>query len=180
MKPNTVGRVGGSIPQTGPLTSETTQARGLTSGTIMLTLDGELPVEFLTAGDRVVTRDTGVSVVKSIRAVVVTCAAVRLAAGSLGHTRPDRDVILPADQPLLIRDWRAQALFGTKQAMVPASRLVDGEFITDIGNMKLTLYQIEFDAPHIVYADGLELQSTQPIAMTRSRTPPHQMATPAK
>lgn len=164
MKPNTVGRVGGYDPQAGQLNPEVPMAQGIASGSIIMTLDGEMPVEFLNEGDRVVTRDTGMSVVRSVRSFHITCNAVRLAAGSLGHTRPDRDVILAADQQVLIRDWRAQAMFGGKRAMVPARRLVDDEFVTDLGEVEMTLYQIEFDAPHVIYVDGLELHSTQPAA----------------
>lgn len=149
-------------PKTRHVTPDAPNAYGLASGTILLTLDGELPVEFLTIGDRVITRDTGMAVVKSVRPVRVICRAVRLAAGSLGHTRPDRDVILPADQQVLIRDWRAHALFGVQQAMVAAQQLIDGEYITDLGETRMTLYRIEFDAPHVIYADGLEVRSTQP------------------
>ncbi|MEP2028692.1 MAG: Hint domain-containing protein [Paracoccaceae bacterium] len=137
-------------------------ARGLAPDAIIRTTDGELPIQYLSAGDRVITRDTGTSIVKSIRSAKVTCRAIALAAGSLGHTRPDRDVILPADQQILIRDWRAQALFGGKQAMVPISRLIDGEYVSDMGEIEMILFQIEFDAPHVIYADGLEVYSTQP------------------
>jgi hypothetical protein len=137
--------------------------QGFAPDAIILTTDGELPIQYLTAGDRVITRDTGISIVKSVRSAKVTFRAVALTAGSLGHTRPDRDVVLPADQQILIRDWRAQALFGGKQAMVPVSRLIDGEYVSDLGEVEMTLFQIEFDAPHVIYADGLEVYSTLPV-----------------
>ena len=35
--------------------------------TKVMTLDGEMPVEFLTEGDRVTTRDTGMAVLKAVR-----------------------------------------------------------------------------------------------------------------
>jgi hypothetical protein len=68
-------------------------------------------------------------------------------------------VILPAGQPILVRDWRAQALFGTDQAMVPAARLVDGAFVTHAGAAEVDLWQLDFDSPHILYLDGLEVAS---------------------
>jgi hypothetical protein len=166
MKPKTVGRVGGHDPQTGQLNPDLTATQGIASGSIVMTLDGEMPVEFLNSGDRIVTRDTGMSVIRSVRSFQTTCRAVRLRAGSLGHTRPDRDVVLSADQHVLIRDWRAEALFGGKRAMVPASRLIDGEFVTDLGEIDMLLYQIEFDSPHVIYVDGLELYSTQPAVLS--------------
>ncbi|MDU8914182.1 Hint domain-containing protein [Aestuariicoccus sp. MJ-SS9] len=127
------------------------------AGTVVLTLDGALPVEFITEGDRVITRDSGVAPVRRILRARRRVAAVAIRAGSLGNTRPDRDAILPAGQEILIRDWRAGALFGASQALVPIAQLVDGEFVRDIGETTLDTVTLAFDAPHIVYADGLEL-----------------------
>ncbi len=135
------------------------QRVGILPGAVVLTLDGETSVEALRAGARVITRDQGAVVLRGISRQSVETYAVRILAGSLGHTRPERDVILPAEQPLLIRDWRAEALFGASQAMMPARRLIDGEFVTDLGERSLTLYRLEFDTPHVIYADGLELGS---------------------
>lgn len=164
MEPRMVRRADDTVQMRGE-TANVAVAQGLAPEAIILTTDGELPIQYLSAGDRVITRDTGTSIVKSIRFAKVTCRAIALAAGSLGHTRPDRDVVLPAGQQILIRDWRAQALFGGKQAMVPVSRLIDGEYVSDLGEIEMTLYQIEFDAPHVIYADGLEVYSTLPASV---------------
>ena len=67
------------------------------------------------------------------------------------------DVVLPEGQQILVRDWRAKALFGLREALAPAASLVDGEFITSEGLMTMVLYELQFDAPHVVYVDGLEL-----------------------
>ena len=152
MKPKTVGRNSGRTAATSP-----GESAGLLADSIILTLDGERHVHDIGPGQRVVTRDSGTATVKSVRRHVILTDAVRIMAGSLGDTRPDRDLILPAGQPVLVRDWRAQALFGAAQAMVPAIRLVDGEFITHLGPRPMTLCEIEFDRPHVLYVDGLEV-----------------------
>lgn len=153
MKPFPKGRAGAqsSLPHA--------DLQGMTSGARVLTLDGEMPVEFLAPGDRVVTRDTGTATVRAVRRRQVTGDAVGIMAGSLGHTRPDRDVLLPGGQPLFIRDWRAMALAGTSQALIPAARLVDGEFITLHRAVTMTLHDITFDHLHVIYVDGLEQAS---------------------
>lgn len=153
MEPKTVRRCGGNAMR------QHAEISGLIAGSIIVTLDGEMPVEFLMPGDRVVTRDTGMAIIRAVRRRHVTGDAVGIMAGSLGHTRPERDVLIPADQPMLIRDWRAQAMFGTHQAMIPAARLVDGEFVTLHHNVAMTVYDIEFDRDHVLYVDGLELAS---------------------
>ena len=159
MEPKTVGGTGGQIPSKAKV-----QASGFAAGAIIMTLDGEKPVEDLRAGDRIITRDTGMAILKDVSQRTVRTHAVRIQAGSLGHTRPVRDVLLPAGQSILIRDWRAEAMFNAKRAMVQAIQLIDGEFITDEGEAQLTLFTLEFDAPHVLYVDGLELASSEDTA----------------
>lgn len=154
MEPNTVGREG----VIARLAREF-EFTGLTAGSQIMTLEGEMPVEFLSAGDRIITRDTGMATVKAVRAKTITCDVVAIMAGSLGHTRPERDVTVPADQRVLIRDWRAEALTGQKQALIPARQLVDGEFVRMEKDAELTVYEIELDRAHVIYVDGLEVIS---------------------
>ena len=154
MEPKTVGGKGGVIPS-----QAYRQASGFSAGAIIMTLDGEKRIEEVRPGDRVITRDTGMAILKEVTQHRMRTRTVRIQAGSLGHTRPERDVTVPAGQPILIRDWRAEAMFGAKRAMVTADRLIDGEFITDLGMQETTLYQIFCDGPHILYCDGLELST---------------------
>ncbi|QFT59479.1 hypothetical protein FIU94_11650 [Sulfitobacter sp. THAF37] len=157
MKPNTVGRVGDNDRHAGQYSPYAVLDTGLVQGAMLLTLDGEIPVEFLSVGDKIITRDTGISKVMHIQRSTRAVHQIGLSAGSLGHTRPERDAILAGDQMVLIRDWRARALFNSERALVAARTLVDNEFITDLGTTETTLFQIFCDGPHILYADGLEL-----------------------
>ena len=86
-----------------------------------------------------------------------TGPAVRIGASALGHDRPEQDLTLPCDTLVLLRDWRAQAIYGQDQALVPVERLVDGEFVVPENVIGLRLYELLFDAPQIVYAEGVEL-----------------------
>ncbi|MGJ8626622.1 MAG: Hint domain-containing protein [Sulfitobacter sp.] len=157
MKPNTVGRVGGQDPHTGQYSPYTVLDTGLVQGAMLLTLDGEIPIEFLSVGDKLITRDSGTSKITHIQRSTRPVHSIAFAAGSLGDTRPERDAILAGDQMVLIRDWRARAMFNSERALVSARTLVDGEFITDLGMQNTTLFQVFCDGPHIMYADGLEL-----------------------
>ncbi len=136
--------------------------RGFPAGSSFLTQSGEFSIEFLTQGDKAITRDFGLSTITSIEHFTVTGPAVHLRGGILGHSRPEKDLILPADQLILLRDWRATALFGCKEVMLPVRRLVDGEFITLRQSEKLSLFQIKLAAGNIVYADGLEIGLNDP------------------
>ncbi len=134
-----------------------THDHGLVSGTIVLTLDGEKRIEDICPGDRIITRNSGMVRLGEISRLSRLVSVVSIAAGSLGDTRPEQDLVLPAAQPVLIRDWRAKAMFGQTQALVQARALVDGEFIRDLGRREVVLHQMHFDGPQIIYAGGLEL-----------------------
>lgn len=157
-------------PTASPTSGQDAQHRarpaGIVAGTKVLTLDGELPVEFLSPGDRVITRDSGMAVLRDIRVRRTRCAAVSIAAGTLGHTRPDEDMILPADQKILVRDWRAEALFGAKQALVPAARLADGQYVRELGAVEMVLHELVFDSAHVIYAGGMELDAPAVVTET--------------
>ncbi|WP_235905811.1 Hint domain-containing protein [Pseudooceanicola pacificus] len=156
MKPNTATRAAADV--------KGAKIQGIAAGTKVLTLDGELPVEFLNAGDRVITRDSGMAVLRDIRVRTVKVAAVAIAASSLGHDRPEADMVLPAGQQVLVRDWRAQALFGQQQAMVPVSRLADGQFVRHIGEVEMRVFELRFDRDHVIYAGGMELAAPAPAS----------------
>jgi hypothetical protein len=130
---------------------------GITGGTLVLTLDGELPVQFLAPGDRVITR-SGARVLKNIQVNVLREAAmIRVCASALGHERPEEDLFVTPRQQILVRDWRAKALFGLDSAMVEAQRLVDGIYIRRETVAEVRLFTLTFERNEIVYAGSLEL-----------------------
>lgn len=156
-----------ATPQLIPASAE--GKSGLVTGTMVLTAEGEVPVEFLSPGDRIITRDAGLATLSRLGRRRLVARAVRIAAGSLGDTRPEADLIVPSGQRVLIRDWRAPAMFGRERAMARAGELIDGEFITDLGLQKMLLHQLCFDTPHVFYGGGLELScNTQVVSRLRS------------
>ena len=136
-----------------------TAETGLLGDSMIMTLDGERPISSLKSGDRIITRDRGASILRDLRKRPLRARSVRIKARSLGHNRPERDTTLPLGQPVLVRDWRAKAVFGAEQALVPAERLADGEFVTIEKTSKMTVYDLVFDEPHVLYLDGLEVAS---------------------
>jgi hypothetical protein len=154
MKPKTVRRV---KSEQDSQTRAYSMHAGIVAGSTIFTAQGEIPVEYLSPGDKVVTRDSGMVTLVDTTTHRISAPAVAIKAGSLGHTRPDHNVIIPAAQQILVRDWRAQSMFGKAQAIVQAGQLIDGEFITDLGTRDLFLVQLTFDKHHVIYADGLEI-----------------------
>ncbi|MGB7319646.1 MAG: Hint domain-containing protein [Planktotalea sp.] len=134
-----------------------TRQSGLCADTIILTMDGELRACDVAPGDRIITRDAGMAVLRGVRRKRVMCEGVQIKAGSLGHTRPPADMLLPCGTQILIRDWRAKALYASAQKLVPAVDLLDGEFVTLVPEQELEIVEFIFDTPHVIYAGGLEI-----------------------
>lgn len=138
-------------------TTGTQIAAGIALGTKVMTMEGEMPVEYLGVGDRVLTRG-GARKIRAITVMVADHSEVAIIArNTLGQDRPSEEVILPAAQPVLIRDWRAKALFDKETAMVAVGRLADGAYIRRETVSGLRFFALGFDGDEVVYADGLEL-----------------------
>lgn len=130
---------------------------GLLSGTLVRTMDGLLPVEFLAPGDRIICRDGARRLLQITASQHDQITLVRVRASTIGHDRPDQDILLAPDQPILIRDWRAKALYGQEAAAIPAYRLADGEFILTETRKNICLFTLQFAEEEVIYAEGLEL-----------------------
>ncbi len=134
---------------------------GIAAGTGIRTLDGILPIEFLEPGDRIVTR------AGARRLLAVSAqehrgqSLIRIRASTLGHDRPERDLLIAEGQHVFVRDWRAMALYGCQTAAIPAARLTDNEFILREGprsaHAPTHLYTLHFDEDQVIWAEGLEL-----------------------
>jgi hypothetical protein len=131
--------------------------QGLVIGTKVLTMEGELPVEYLSAGDRVITRNGARALVEITRSWAQNLDVVRISEGVLGHDRPEADLLVAPTQAILIRDWRARAFAGSASAMIPAARLVDGEYIRHEVLPEARLFTLHFEEPEVIYAGSLEL-----------------------
>ncbi|UWQ20828.1 Hint domain-containing protein [Jannaschia sp. W003] len=140
----------------------------LLGGTRILAAAGECSVEALRPGDRVVTRCRGMAVVRAVHRVRLApgAAVVRIPAGALGRGRPERDVDLLPSQPVVLRDWRARALFGTAEARVAAARLVDGRVIRLAPGDGAAAFAVVLDVGLVLMGEGLELVSAAPDAVS--------------
>jgi hypothetical protein len=135
---------------------------GIGPGTSVLTADGMIPVEFLSPGDRVVTR-AGMRTLRRLSFRLHNGPVVCIRAGTLGYDRPDRDLTVAEGQPVRIADWRAQALWGKREAIVPIARLIDGTHVARADVADLRLFTLHFDRPEVFHADGVECLSGVPV-----------------
>lgn len=142
-----------------------------TPGSMILTEAGEVPVEKLAVGDRVLTRDNGFQDVRwlarrdlspdDLRANA-RFGPVRIAKGALGGGLPERDLIVSPQHRMLIAGARAELLFGDREVLVAAAHLVGLPGITRIQSGGISYIHFLFDQHEIVRADGAWSESFQP------------------
>lgn len=143
---------------------EVTQVPCFAAGTLIETAAGTVPVEALRPGMRVHTRDDGAVPIRWIGWRRVACQGahrpVRISAGTLGAIR---DLLLSPQHRVLIRDGRAELLFGEAEVLVKARDLIDGRAIRRDDRLRaITYFHLLFDRHQIVTSSGVETESYLP------------------
>lgn len=156
MSPLEVGRVLGGYPTA----RAENEATGIVAGSLILTKAGEIPVERLKQGDEIVTRDTGIAVLRAVEVQQITARAFALEAGALGQNRPNVRTIIPADQSVVLHQTKAQ--------LVPIASLRGTAGIRGLGRRRMLVHRLVFHRPHIVYADGVEILMGQAEAQVQA------------
>lgn len=149
-----------------------------TPGTLILTDRGERPVESLTAGDLVMTRDHGLQPLRWVgqrHLSYVDLLAqpemrpVQIAAGGFDGFGPDRTMLVSPQHRLLVETAQAELLFGEAEVLVAAKHLLGHAAITSVLPAEGVSYiHILFDRHEIVKSDGLWTESFQPAERTLS------------
>ncbi len=144
-----------------PILADPSFRHALPEGCRVICARGEVLVETLGADDRIVTRDRGMVRIRAMVRVLVARGTpmVLIPAGAMGRGRPGRDVLLPPQQPVVLRDWRARTVFGAREARVVAARLIDGKVIRSVPSPGGFVWSVVLDRPSAIYVDGLELVS---------------------
>lgn len=125
---------------------------GLAPGTKVLTLRGEVAIDQIVPGDRLITRNGAQSVVAVDRFDAGT-RAVRIAAGGMGKDRPACDMILAAAQPVMVRNLQA----GAAPCVTAAARLVNHGPVRFEPFTGTRLVALRFAQAQVIYAGGLDL-----------------------
>ena len=144
-----------------------------TPGTRILTPDGPVAIETLEAGDRVITRDHGVQQIRWMGATTLSAGfmaarpslrPVLIRKGALGNDLPEQDMRLSRQHRVLVRDWRAEVMFGVEGGvLVPAFSLCnDSSVVQERPTDDVTYIHMAFDDHEVVYADGVETESFHP------------------
>ena len=137
------------------------------AGTLIATPDGEVPVETLSPGDLVMTRDHGAQPLRWIGTREVDAsgdfAPIHIAEGTFGQHRA---LMLSPLHRVLIRDSLAELLFGEGEVLVAARDLVNDSTVRPVPGGQVTYVHILFDQHQVVFSEGLETESFLPGPQT--------------
>lgn len=132
-------------------------------GTRIKTLAGEVAVEELARGDRVLTLDNGYQPIRWIgstkRAAQGHLAPVRIKAGVLGN---GCDLLVSPQHRLLLRGLQAEMMFGEEEVLVPAKSLLNDQTVLRQEGGEVEYFHILFDRHEIIFAEGALAESFHP------------------
>ncbi|MGO4914453.1 Hint domain-containing protein [Pseudogemmobacter sp. W21_MBD1_M6] len=137
------------------------------AGTLILTPDGEVPVETLRPGDLVMTHDDGAQPLRWIGQREVAAegsfAPIRINANTFGI---HRELLLSPLHRVMIRDSLAELLFGEDEVLVAAKDLVNDYSVRPVEGGTVTYVHILFDRHQVVFSEGLTTESFLPGPQT--------------
>jgi Ca2+-binding RTX toxin-like protein len=142
-----------------------------TPGTLIATPRGEVRVEQLRVGDKVVTRDNGLQEIRWMGAKDMGwqdfaanphLRPVMVKAGSLGNGLPERDMMLSPNHRLLVANDRTALYFDEHEVLVAAKHLVGGAGVHQVESVGTTYFHFMFDQHEVVLSNGAWTESFQP------------------
>jgi hypothetical protein len=145
-------------------------AIGIARGTRIKTLRGEVPVENLRPGDRVLTRDNGYQVVrwignhavKSDRRAPPWLAPMRFRKGVLGRGKPEHTLRVAPGQRLLLGGESLHLHLGLSEGLVAAAHLRCIEGVAQLPRAATPYVQILFDRHELILTEGMWSESFLP------------------
>src|SRR6056297_3076171 len=142
-----------------------------TPGTRIATPRGEVAVEDLREGDRVITRDNGLQEVRWVGARTLGAADIMAAphlrpvlirAGALGRGLPERDMMVSPQHRVLLTSERAALYFGEREVLAAATHLTGMAGIDEAHVGGATYIHFMCDRHEVVLSDGAWTESFQP------------------
>ncbi len=140
-----------------------------TTGTAIKTDRGEVTVECLAVGDRVLTLDNGYQPVRWIGARHLTAAQlaafpklrpIRIRQGALGRGLPASDLLISPQHRVLLRSKLAERMFGTREVLAAAKQLLGiagvevAEDVTEV-----TYWHFLCNRQEVVFSNGALTES---------------------
>lgn len=163
----------GGIPLSSPpaLAGDGEVCPCFTPGTQIATQHGEIAVETLRVGDRVVTRDNGLQEIRWIGKVRMFLQDLQAAPhllpvlirqGALGRGLPERDLVVSPNHRVLVAGDRTSLLFREPEVLVAAKHLSGGQSVQTVESSGTTYIHILFDRHEVILSNGAWTESFEP------------------
>ncbi|MDA7425634.1 Hint domain-containing protein [Thalassococcus lentus] len=142
-----------------------------TPGTKIKTAQGEMPVEEITVGTRVLTRDNGYQPViwagsrlvdEATMAKVDGLKPILIKKDALAKGVPSRDLLVSPQHRVLIGGSRTELWFGEDEVLVPAKHLLVLDGVEEVDLDEVTYVHFMFEHHEVVISDGCWTESFQP------------------
>lgn len=142
-----------------------------TPGTRIATPRGEVAVENLTVGDRVITRDNGLQAIRWIGSRDMSAedlsaaehlSPIRIAQGALGNDLPERDMMVSPNHRMLVASDKTALYFEENEVLVAAKHLTGLPGISAVHDIATTYIHLMFEQHEVILSDGTWSESFQP------------------
>ncbi|RYG89967.1 hypothetical protein EU803_15220 [Loktanella sp. IMCC34160] len=132
-------------------------------GTYIKTIEGEVRIEDLRPGMRVLTVDRGFQTLRWVGSSTVLAvgklAPIRFETGVLGNDRP---IFVSPQHRMFMCGWAAELIAGEAEVLVPAVHLVNGTTITRQEGGEIEYFHMLFDQHELVFSNGCISESFHP------------------
>ncbi|MEM5475051.1 Hint domain-containing protein [Pacificibacter sp. AS14] len=142
-----------------------------TPGTMIATPKGEVTVETLKVGDKVITRDNGLQTIRWVGNKALSVAdlmlrtelcPVMIRKGALGNDLPERDMMVSPNHRMLVSSERSALYFEDHEVLVAAKYLTKMDGVELMGSAGVTYIHVMFDHHEVILGDGTWSESFQP------------------
>jgi hypothetical protein len=146
-----------------------------TRGTMIATARGEIAVERLAVGDKVITRDNGLQIIRWIGGRRINSdlclthrhlAPVRIRKGALGNDLPERDMMVSPNHRMLVANDKTALHFEDTEVLVAAKHLTGLAGVNVVYDVQTAYLHLMFDCHEVILSDGAWSESFQPDAQT--------------
>ena len=135
------------------------------SGTLLMTDEGLMPIDWIAAGDKVMTLDRGLQTVRwrghrEFRYSPDMPAPIEIAAHALGPDHPREAIRVSPQHRIVISGPTCELFFGEEEVLVAAKHLLGlpgvTEFVPDLDH---AYHHLLFDQHEVLISDGLHMES---------------------
>lgn len=148
------------------LTYDNTNVICFARGVRIATGHGEVAVENLQVGDRVVTRDNGFQKIRWIGSTSCRAegklAPILFKKGSIGNTA---EIMVSPNHRMLVRGIAVELVSGDSEALIPAKFMVNDEDIVSVEGGVVEYFHILFDRHELIWSHGCWSESFLPGEM---------------